>query len=90
MTITSWKSDDYPEQLDAVLDSLGIPDDDRFSAALELGLIDGDCIQTEDDEVWLLTERTQILRNIEAARKRANRSIAELVTAGEIVRPDLA
>jgi len=88
VTITSWKSDDYPEQLDAVLDSLGIPD--RFSAALELGLIDGDCIQTEDDEVWLLTERTQILRNIEAARKRANRSIAELVTAGEIVRPDLA
>lgn len=92
VTITSWKAGTYNRQVADVLASLGLPASEDpeadFAAALELGLLDGDMTEIDDDtgEVSLETDRAQILRNIEAARSRGDRSIEELVDAGEIRR----
>lgn len=95
--IKTWLAADFETQIDAVLNALGIehrPDDPDAAnvVALELGLIDGDgdaVVIDEQGEVSLRTERAQILRNIEVASERGDRSISELVETGEIRRAEL-
>lgn len=82
----TWRVATHDQEVDALLDELKIGDDqdDRFNVALELGVIDGDIVENDGAEVTLRTPRAQILRNIEAARDRGDRTIADLVDAGEI------
>ena len=54
ITITCWLADGYEAQVDAVLTALDIEfhrddPDAGFSAALELGLVDGDVIRISVD-----------------------------------------
>ena len=96
LTIRSWLAIDFDEQIAAVLTAIGIEDDpsdpDAGSViALELGLSDGDVVLTDPDsgEIVLRTERGQILRNIEVAAARGDRSISDLVDNGDIRRAEL-
>ncbi|MGE4073369.1 MAG: hypothetical protein AB7E72_19535 [Lysobacterales bacterium] len=94
--ISSWLASDFDAQIAAVLTAIGIEDDPNDPeagavVALELGLSDGDVIQVDPDtgEILLRTERAQILRNIEVAAARGDRTISELVDNGDIGRAEL-
>jgi hypothetical protein len=96
LTITSWLADNFDAQIAAVLTAIGIEDDPTdpeagIVVALELGLSDGEivAIDAASGEILLRTERAQILRNIEVAAARGDRSITELVDNGDIRRAEL-
>ena len=96
LTISSWLATDFDEQIAAVLTAIGIDDDPNDPdagavVALELGLSDGDVTHVDpgSGEILLRTERAQILRNIEVAAARGDRSISDLVDHGDIRRADL-